>query len=83
VISCLGMETEVMYKYRVTVEALEGNTLQPQMQFEVENHDDITAVAARLSGKIGLSPDATEAFAVGLKLFGETIVRNRESPHLQ
>lgn len=72
-----------MYKYRVTVESLSGNTQLDRLQFEAENHDDITAIAERLSGKLELDRDATLAFAVGLKLFGETILKNRDNPLFQ
>jgi hypothetical protein len=30
--------------------------------------------------KLGLDEDTAKAFAVGLKLFGETILKNRENP---
>ena len=69
-----------MYRYRVTVEALSENPEQPSLTFEVVNHDDIPSIARRLSGKVAMDEDATKAFAVGLKLFGETILQNRENP---
>ncbi len=38
------------------------------------------AIARRMSGKLGLDENATNAFALGLKLFGEAILKNRENP---
>lgn len=72
-----------MYRYRITVEALTDNAAQPHLSFETVNHDDIMAVVQRIDGKIALDANATRAFAVGLKLFGETILQNRENPLFQ
>jgi hypothetical protein len=69
-----------MYRYRITLESLSPETDARELQFEVENHDDIFAVARRMSGKWGLDENATNAFALGLKLFGETILKNRDNP---
>ncbi|MDE1178291.1 MAG: DUF3861 domain-containing protein [Edaphobacter sp.] len=68
-----------MYRYRITVEALTENAAMHQMSFEAANHDDIMAVVQRIDGKLALDEDATRAFAVGLKLFGETILQNRDN----
>lgn len=72
-----------MYRYRITVEALSENAENPSLQFTTENHDDIISIAQRLSGKFGLDEDGSKAFAIGLKLFGETVLKNREHPLFQ
>jgi Domain of Unknown Function with PDB structure (DUF3861) len=69
-----------MYRYRITLESLSPETVAKELRFEVENHDDIFAIARRMSGKLGLDENATNAFALGLKLFGETILKNRDNP---
>jgi len=69
-----------MYRYRITLESLSAGTEAKELQFEVENHDDIFAITRRMSGKLGLDENATKAFALGLKLFGETILKNRDNP---
>jgi hypothetical protein len=71
-----------MYRYRITVESLTPGTAAQSMQFEAENHDDIFAIASRTvsSGRLGLDENATKAFVVGLKLFGETVLKNRTHP---
>ena len=60
--------------------ALEAILTRMGLEFEVENHDDIFAIARRMSGKLDLDENATNAFALGLKLFGETILKNRDNP---
>lgn len=72
-----------MYQYRITVESLTENAAAPSLSFEVVNHDDIMAVVQRIDGKVAMDADATRAFALGLKLFGETILQNRENPLFQ
>jgi hypothetical protein len=69
-----------MYRYRITLESLSPATEAKELHFEVDNHDDIFAIARRMSGKLGLEEEATNAFALGLKLFGETILKNRDNP---
>ena len=69
-----------MYRFRVTVESLPTAGEPEKIQFEVENHDDILAIAKRATGKLGLEGDAAPAFVIGLKLFGETVLQNRALP---
>jgi Domain of Unknown Function with PDB structure (DUF3861) len=69
-----------MYRYRITVESLSSTTEAQKLQFEAENHDDIFAIVRKMSGSLDLDEDATKAFAVGLKLFTETVLKNRDNP---
>lgn len=69
--------------YRVTVEHLadkNGHEIASadRLQFEVKNHDDIFAVVERLKSFSEMTPDDATAFAVGLKLFGETILDHQD-----
>ncbi len=72
------------YRYRITVEALEGEQtstgLGHPLQFEVQNHDDIFEIAARTKDKQFLSPDDSAALVIGLKLFAEVALQNRKHP---
>jgi hypothetical protein len=74
------------YKYKVTVEKVEDRHGNPaegeQISFHCENHDDILAIVERLNGHPSLSFEGDErvAFAVGLKLFGETLLKHRSDP---
>lgn len=69
-----------MYRYRITLESLSPATMDRELKFEVENHDDLFKIANLMKGKFGLDEDATNALALGLKLLGETILKNRENP---
>jgi len=70
-----------MHRYRVTVEAI-GPTDNPgPLHFEVENHDDILAIAGRVHSRFGLAEDATRSLVIGFKLFSEIVLKKRaESP---
>lgn len=50
------------------------------LQFEVGNHDDIQAVVERLRQRGDLGDDTAMALGVGLKLFGEVMLDNRQHP---
>ena len=70
--------------YRITVEHLadaDGNSgSAAPLQFEVANHDEILSVIERIRAKGLLDPAAASAFGLGLKLFGETLLNNRDTP---
>lgn len=70
-----------MFRFRITVESLAPAAEAQSLQFEVENHDDIISIARGMPGRIEqLDDDAAKAFAIGLKLFGETILKHRTNP---
>ncbi len=68
------------HRYRITVERLtdapETNG-SGQLQFEVENHDDILAIIERIRSQGQFDAAAAAAFGLGIKLFGETLLENR------
>ena len=67
-----------MHRFRVTVEPLDAADAHPEpLQFEVENHDDVVAIAHRMEGRFDLDQANSRAFAIGLKLFGEVVLKNR------
>ena len=76
------------HRYRITVEhvasAKEGQGLHPPLVFQDGNHDDILQIVERqqASGRFA-SEDEAAAFAVGLKLLSEAVLRNRDDPLLQ
>ncbi|MDR3762517.1 MAG: DUF3861 domain-containing protein [Acidobacteriota bacterium] len=73
-----------MYRYRITVEALREDGQAQKLQFEATNHDDLFAVVPRIEGRFDyMTADEAKAFAVGLKLFGETVLHHREQPIFQ
>lgn len=69
-----------MHTFKITVEHIadqKGNPVtEPPLVFKVENHDDMVAMAARF----GYREDKQLAFLVGLKLFGETLLQDRDNP---
>lgn len=70
-----------MYRYRVTIESLSPATQAESVVFEVDNHDDLTAIANRLPSRFGLDTDSTKAMVIGAKLLGEVVLKKRtESP---
>ena len=50
------------------------------MQFEVENHDDIFAIVKKLEKRTDFSEEDAKAFGVGLKLFSEVMINNKNTP---
>ncbi|QRK11449.1 DUF3861 domain-containing protein [Archangium violaceum] len=76
------------HRYRLTLEHLatrrEGETLHTEpVTFEFENHDDIFEIISRMRRQEGLSEGDQQELAVGLKLFSEVMLRNREHPLFQ
>lgn len=73
------------HRYRISVEhlALPDGGASPHaapLVFDAGNHDDILAIAQRLSARSDLAGLNTAALAVGLKLFGEVMLENRDHP---
>lgn len=74
------------YRYRITLEPLtdkHGDPLEAEtLVFEAENHDEILGIVKRLQARedLGFGEEKTAAFAVGLKLFSETMMENRKHP---
>lgn len=71
-------------KYRITLEHLRSPkelTLNETIDFEFENHDEIFSIIERIKEKnpFGKESQATE-FALGLKLFSEVMIKNRDNP---
>ncbi|MGB3386008.1 MAG: DUF3861 domain-containing protein [Marinomonas sp.] len=73
--------------YKFTIEHLEdpkGNPVDASpLELEVRNHDDIFKIIETMKGKMDLEEsDATE-FAIGIKLFGEVMLRNPKNELFQ
>jgi hypothetical protein len=66
-----------MPRFRITVEPLSETENSAPLSFEADNHDDILAIARRMNGRFELDEQSSYAFAIGLKLFGEVILKNR------
>lgn len=70
------------HQYHITVEHLadlHGNpsTYTQKLEFNAGNHDDIFVVLDRLQQAHLFDDESTKSFAVGLKLFGEVMLENK------
>jgi hypothetical protein len=63
-----------MNRYRMTAESVSSEA--EALQFEVENHDDIVAIARQTPSRFGLNEDDTKALVIGFKLFGEIVLKH-------
>ncbi|AJJ61530.1 DUF3861 domain-containing protein [Yersinia aldovae] len=74
------------YRYRITIEPLtdrKGAAIdKAPVTFEAENHDEILSIIERLQARedLDFGKEKTAAFALGLKLFSETMMENRTHP---
>ena len=76
------------HRYRITVEHIgtprEDQPLRGTLTFEDGNHDDLFRIVElqRGSGRFKTDDEAA-AFAIGLKLLSEAVLRNRDDALLQ
>ncbi|GAB1101161.1 DUF3861 domain-containing protein [Shewanella algae] len=73
------------HKYSISVEHLEDQNGMPSnyqqaLKFEVGNHDDIFAIVDKIKQRQDFDEDQAAAFAVGLKLFSEVMLKQRKNP---
>jgi len=68
--------------YRITVEHLEdpkGNAVMAEpLTFEARNHDDLFLIVDKMREKSEFDKSEIEALAIGLKLFSEVMLNNRD-----
>lgn len=72
------------YKFGISVQALNEQN-QPEddrqpLEFIVGNHDDILEIAGRLRQGLHFDDQTSDAFAIGLKLFTEVVLQNKDDP---
>ena len=73
------------HEYDITVKHIadaKGNpsTYTEALQFKAYNHDDIFKVLGFIQNSQILDEESAKAFAIGLKLFGEVMLENKELP---
>ncbi len=68
------------HRYRVTVEPLDDTNTAAPLVFETANHDELFSIVERISAKAIVPDDEAASFAIGLKLFTETMLRHRKHP---
>ena len=71
------------HKYTITVRRTEDKddnpTDGPAITFTATNHDELTEIVRRMQEAGRFPPDEAAAFAIGLKLFGETMLLHRDN----
>lgn len=72
------------YRYKITVEALTGAKGVPtegrSLTFEAANHDDILEIVERMRARLPFDGDTVASLGVGLKLFSEVALMQRNDP---
>ena len=72
------------YRYKITVEALTGAKGEPvegrTLSFEAANHDDILGIVERMRARLPFDADTIASLGVGLKLFSEVTLMQRNDP---
>ena len=66
------------HRYRITVEPL-ADPAAASLPFETACHDDLAELAGKIE-RTGQPHDEAATLAVGLKLFGETLLARRGEP---
>lgn len=71
-------------RYRIQVEQVENTKGEPvsrdALHFEVGNHDDVFHIVDIMRGRGDFDPDTATALAIGLKLFSEVMLENKDHP---
>ena len=70
---------EIIVKY-LTDEHGNPSTYTDPLQFKVANHDDIFKIISILQNSKLLDEESIKAFVVGLKLFSEVMLENKDLP---
>jgi hypothetical protein len=72
------------YRYKITVEALTGASGEPMegrtLSFEAANHDDILGIVEGMRSRLPFDEDTVASLVVGLKLFSEVTLTQRNDP---
>ncbi|QBY04369.1 DUF3861 family protein [Thalassotalea sp. HSM 43] len=70
--------------YQFTIEHVEdkkGNSVTSKpLSFTTRNHDDVFKIVESMQGKMDLDSRDATALAVGLKLFGEVMLKHPKQP---
>jgi hypothetical protein len=72
------------HQYRVTLEYLGGKHAGPEqhapLQFDAGNHDDLFDIIGKVQVAQLTDADNAAALALGMKLFGEVMLKHRKDP---
>ena len=71
-------------KYRVILQHIgdsgEGSRRGRTLQFDIASHDDVIDIADILRTKAIVPDDEASAFAVGMKVLGQVVLKHRKEP---
>ncbi|AMK11013.1 DUF3861 domain-containing protein [Pseudodesulfovibrio indicus] len=67
------------HQYRITVEPMESTGSAP-LSFEVNSYDDILMIIDRIRLRKDIAPGSAEALGLGLKLFGNELLQQKNNP---
>ena len=70
-----------LYKFSIEhKEDSKGNSVEGDtLEFEARNHDDIFKIVELMKDKMDLEEVDATAFAIGIKLFGEVMLKNSKN----
>jgi hypothetical protein len=73
------------HQYQITVKHVadaQGNpsAYTEELKFNAYNHDDLFKVLEHIQQSNLLEDEKAKAFTIGLKLFGETLLENKQHP---
>lgn len=75
------------YQFKITVESIPGqlpgkteNTYFSPLEFHVGNHDNILEIVQKIRASSIFDENSATSFAVGLKLFTEIMLQNKDNP---
>lgn len=71
-------------RYRIQIEQIEDTKGQPvsrdSLSFEICNHDDVFHIVELMRAREDFDKNTSTAFAIGLKLFSEVMLENKDHP---
>lgn len=69
-------------QYRITVESIDStdDSVAQTLQFNVEDHENLFGAIEKIKQGSDLAPEAATQFAVGLRLFGTTLLKHPKHP---
>lgn len=72
------------HQYRITLEYLGGGQSGPELHaplsFRADNHDDLFDIIQRVQQADMFDADTSASLALGMKLFGEVMLKHRQDP---
>ena len=73
------------HQYKLTLSHLKDAQGQPSkygtpLQFEFGNHDDIFYIVEMMRGRGDFDENTAAAFAIGLKMFSEVMLEQKDNP---